>query len=177
MPLNFVRVAIAMVVTAPQEFIENYLAEIYPSLGPSLAGQVNEYVLAHALGYYPALDYFETHAGPDPNLLAMNRHVASIIADYVADEVARRLRAPFSNVTVERVQSLAFTMPRVRLSQPNALEALCQHYSPNRVKLDVVTSTIVKGDPPGLEQAARQKALRWLRSRFDAVEITGSRRL
>jgi hypothetical protein len=177
MPLNFVRVAIAVVVTAPQDFIDRYLSEVYPGLGRRLAEQVNEYVHAHALGYYPALDFFESHPGLDPASLAMARHVATIIGDYVADEVVRRLRAPFSNVSVERVQSLAFTMPRVRCSQPDALKALCAHYSPNRVKLEVITSTIVKGDPPGMEQAARQKTLRWLKSRFDNVEITGSRRL
>lgn len=170
------RVALSLRVKVAEDVIEQHMPVSVEVVGQHLAREVSEFARRERLGYYPALSYFEEHGGIDPELVETARNVAWLSAQLVRDEVRTRLRPVFSNIRVEGVQSLAFTMPPVRPRHPNALISLTRHLTPDEIKLDLVVTMIQKrAGGESLERFTRHVVKRWLAKSFDAVEVTSAR--
>ncbi len=175
--IEIMRVSLTLTVDITMEQLQQEMGELVTAIGPNLARQVDAYVKKESLGYYPPLDFFSSQAGIDPNLLSASEHVASMVCDLVRYKMKTRLREPFSNTRFEKFQSLAYSMPRVLPSDPDAINKLARHYSPNRVRVILSTSSIEKagGNRQGYEKLVVHKAYRWLEDKFDAVEISDAR--
>lgn len=175
--IQIIRVSLTLNVVVAMDKLEQEMGKLVLSIGPNLAQQVDMLVRKEALGYYPALDYFKDQVGIDPNLYNAAEHVASLVCDLVRYEIKKQLREPFSNMEFETVQSVSFSMPRVRPNDNQALEALASHYSPNAVRLVINTSSIERASTSteAYEKLAAHKAYRWLGDRFDSLEITDAR--
>jgi hypothetical protein len=169
----FIKTAVTMLIKIPQEALENSLAASPFIVGEELARQINEYVKKENLGYYPALDFFANNDVVEQDLLDTAQGIAWVVAELIRSELRSRLRATFSHVDIEDEQSMAFTMPTIRINQPNALLDLARHYTPNITKVSLIISTIErKPEIDGLEKLVEHKVLRCLEPHFEQVKVT-----
>jgi hypothetical protein len=144
-------------------------------VGRHLAEQVLARVERDGLGYFPAVDYFRNDADMDPDLLEALDHIAWFVTGLVRDEVSRWLGPAFSRLQVETAQCTALTMPPVRRTQRNALDALARHYTPDTVKLALTADSVAREphpDPQAVTRKARHEVSRWLGTRFEHLEVT-----
>ncbi|MCP5142319.1 MAG: hypothetical protein H6926_06825 [Chromatiales bacterium] len=171
-----IRVGIGLEVRVEEADLLGQVGEICEFIGPNLARQIDRACQADRLGYYPALDYFEDHMQVDADLLASAKHLYEIVAELVRAEVTRRLRPAFSNVFCEHIQSVALTLPRVRPGQPTSIGTLARHLTPDRFRLDLLVSNIVReGRIGGIDTQSRQKVERWLKDHFAEVNVSSAR--
>jgi hypothetical protein len=178
--LHISRVVVTVETCVADALVEQNMGYLPWVLGENLAEQVLQYVEREGTGYFPAMDFFRTQPDAvDPALLGLIDEVARFCGDYARRELRRRLSRAFSNIGVGQEQCVAYGMPRVRPSQPNARERLARHYSPNVVKLELVLSNIEKQARPNPDPAgtAVQKVLNWARTPFESLEVVGSRAL
>jgi len=176
--LGLVPVALTIQVVMAPERLEAQLNTVERSLGRTLAERVDAIVRSGKLGYYPALDFFEDHPDMDPELIGMVKTLAAQIRKRVKREVQTHLWPVFSSVQIERATTLAFTLPRIKPAQPDALARLALHYFPNAVRLELVLTTLDKQHR--LEEAEKfssSKVVRNLRDAFESVSVTATRRL
>ena len=113
--LNLTRVAVSLQVKVPADAIEQHSAASPYVVGEELARQVAAYVQHERLGYYPALEYFRTIETIDPELLKAEESISWLVCGLVREELRTRLRAVFSNLKFESVQTVAYTMPGISL--------------------------------------------------------------
>lgn len=172
MQLHLSKIHITLVVTVPFEMLERHLPSSADVVGEELANQVVAAVKQHNIGYFPALDYFEKQGGIELDLLEAAETIAWFASRLVREEVNIKMRPFFSTIQFQSVQNLAYAMPNVRPNQLNAWPALVQHYTPNKVKLDLIASVLKKQEKPeGLANWARQLFTRNLKNSFDDYEI------
>lgn len=165
------------VVMAPAQ-LDALLSVTDKQLGQKLAERVDSIVRAEKLGYYPALDYFEGHAGFEPEWLTAARTLAALIRKRVKRDVLTHLWPVFSSVQIVRATTLAFTLPRVTPAQPDARERLARHYFPNAVRLELKLTTLDKQPRlDAVEKFSSQKVVRNLRDAFESVSVSAAHRL
>ena len=175
-PVLIQRVEVGLLVSIPETVVEANLGYLPWLLGENLAGMVDGYVMEQGLGYFPALDFFRNHPEVvDPNLLLLIDEVARYCVEYTQGELRRRLTHAFSHVQVEHPQCTAFSMPRVRPSQPQSPQALAEHYSPNRVKLVLILSSIQRRPIEAIDELALHKVSRNARGAFDDFKLLQAR--
>ncbi|MCB1733550.1 MAG: hypothetical protein H6981_03765 [Gammaproteobacteria bacterium] len=173
-----VRVGIGLEVSVEDNDLLSRVGEICEFIGPNLARQMDRASRADGLGYYPALEYFEERESIDKDLLASAQHLYEIVGDIVKAEVTQRLRPAFSNVICEHIQSVALTLPRVRPGQPDAIELLSRHLTPDRYRLELMVSNIVRQQQiEGVDTQSRHKVERWLKDHFAEVRVSSARLL
>jgi hypothetical protein len=176
--LGIVRVALTLQAVMARERLDAQLNEAEKQIGRVLAERIDTIVRSERHGYYPALDYFEGHAGVEPELLVMVKTLAAQIRKRVKRDVLTHLWPVFSSAHVERATTLAFTLPRVTPAQPDALARLAQHYFPNAVRLELVLTTLDKQHRlDEVEKFSSQKVVRNLRDAFELVTVATTRRL
>jgi len=176
--LGIVPVALTLQVVMAPERLDALLNEAEKNIGRTLAVRVDAIVRSEKHGYYPALDYFEGHASMQPELLVMVKTLAAQIRKRVKRDVQTHLWPVFSSVHIERATTLAFTLPRVTPSQPDALAKLAQHYFPNIVRLELVLTTLDKQHRlEDVEKFSSDKVVRNLRDTFESIHVTATRRL
>jgi hypothetical protein len=176
--LGIVPVRLTVEVVMAPERLEAMLSDADRHIGDTLAERADAIVRNEKLGYYPALEYFDGHAGIETDRLEQFRHLAAQIRKRVKRDVQTCLWPVFSSVQIERAQTLAFTLPRVTPGRPDAREALARHYFPNRVRLELILSTLDKQQRlDEVERFTSQKVQRNLRDAFDSVSVTVVRRL
>jgi hypothetical protein len=176
--LHIAKIALTIKAKLPREALQQHFPAPVETLGEELAQQVTDYVSQESLGYFPALEYFQEHGGVENYLLDAAAQMSLLTVTMAKQEVSRILQPLFSSVRVGTVQSLAYTMPSVRPAQPQARQLLAEHYLPDKVKFEVVVTLLQKTVPEsGIENAARQIALRWLDEIFQEVEVTSARLL
>ncbi len=176
--LNVASVALTLRAHVLRDELEQHLPIAIDLLANDLAGQVFHAVRTEKLGYYPALDYFRTHPGVDTGVLDMVEQVAWLAAESIGKLIRQRLRGIFSTVRIEGLQSLAFTMPRVRVGQPNAEMLLAQHFDPSSVKADLYLSLLQRRvTTEGLGGFSRRMLTRWLGPHVERLEISSVRTL
>jgi len=176
--LGLVPVALTIQVVMAPERLEAQLSAAERNLGRKLAERVDAIVRAEKLGYYPALDFFEDHPDMDAELIGMVKTLAAQIRKRVKREVQTQLWQVFSSVQIERATTLAFTLPRIKPAQPDALARLALHYFPNAVRLELVLTTLDKQHRlDEAEKFSSSKVVRNLRDAFESVSVTATRRL
>lgn len=159
-------------VTLPPELLERHLPSSAEVVGEALTEQVVAAVKKHKLSYFPALDYLEQQGDLDEDLLDAVETIAWFACKLVREEVNKKLRGFFSNLSFQSVKCTSFAMPSVRANQLNAWHELVEHYTPNTVKLDLIASVLKKEErPKGLENWSKQLFRRNLENSFDKFAV------
>ncbi|MGF1642445.1 MAG: hypothetical protein ACFCUJ_02305 [Thiotrichales bacterium] len=174
MPLVFAHLNLHLRLQLHPETLRARLAASPAAIGRQLAEQISAYERQHLLGYYPALDYFRQleDCGVERELIDAAESVAWVTAQLTRQETVQKLRPVFSSIEVRSVQNEAFSMPSVRPRQKDALDALVQHYTPDKIKLGLKVSLLQKrAQSEGLESFTRKMAHKWLRDSFATLEV------
>ena len=171
--LHVSKIHITLIVKVPHEALERHLPSSADVVGEALTDQVLKMVKENNIGYFPALDYFEKQGGIDGDLMDAAETIGWFASKIAREEVQRKMRPFFSTISFQSIKCTAFTMPSVRPAQPNAYQALLEHYTPNTVKLDLVATVLKKQQQPeGLANWAKQLFKRNLENSFDKFEVT-----
>jgi len=170
--LHISKIHITLQVKIPPELLERYLPSSAEVVGEALTEQVVAAVKKHNLSYFPALAFLEKQGDIDADLLEATETISWFACKLVREEVHKKLRAFFSELSFQSVKCTSYAMPGVRANQLNAWVALVEHYTPNTVKLDVVASVLKKeAQPKGLENWSKQLFRRNLEKSFDEFEV------
>jgi len=170
--LHITKIHITLQVKVPHEFLERHLPSSAEVVGEALTEQVISAVKKHGLSYFPALDFLEKQGDIDKDLLDATETISWFACKFVREEMNKKLREFFSELSFQSVKCTSYTMPGVRANQLNAWQALVEHYTPNTVKLDVVASVLKKeAEPKGLENWSKQLFRRNLENSFDEFEV------
>ena len=168
---------VGVLVRVPAHAMDRHLPCSASRVGTELATAIDSYVRDTQLGYYPALEFFRNVDAIDQDLLHSVEQIAWLVSKLAREEIQLRLRPIFATVKFDSIQTVAFALPPVRPSQKDALEHLAAHYTPDTIKLELVLSMLRKDTDTAerkVETYARKMIFRWLRDRFDHVEITSS---
>jgi len=173
MPSLFVtKIHVTLQIKVPDELLERYLPSSAKVVGEALTEQVIDAVKKHKLSYFPALNFLEKQGDIEADLLDAIETISWFSCKLVREEVHKKLRAFFSELSFQSVKCTSYAMPGVRASQLNAWPALVEHYTPNTVKLDVIASVLKKEEvPQGLENWSKQLFRRNLEKTFDEFEV------
>lgn len=175
--LGIAHVALTVQVTVGPEQIEALLRSEDRALPEMLAARVDAWVRERRLGYYPALEFLAAEGVVSAAELDALRQLAATIRKRAKRDLQTRLWPIFSSVRIERAVSLAFTLPRLKPSQPDALAALARHYFPNVVRLELTLATLDKQRRlEEVEGISATKLMYNLRDAFAAVSVTSTRR-
>ena len=170
--LHISKIHITLLVKVAHHVLAQHLPSSPAVVGEILTKQVVEQVNKLKLGYFPALDYFQSHEGVDEDLIDTAQTIGWFAARYAREEVQRRLRPFFSTLSFQSVHTRAFSLPSVRLNQINAWQLLCNHYTPDTVKIDIIGSVLKKQQSPdGLANWAKQLFKRNLDNVFEKLDV------
>jgi hypothetical protein len=173
MALNFTRVAISMQLSVPDTALERHLAASPRVVAENMAEQVINYEREHGLGYYPAIDFFQQHGGVEPELIDALENISWVLTSMVRNEIRLRLRPVFSQLKIESLKTIAFTMPTVRPGQQNDKLNLINHFSATSVKVNLIATLLQKiADPSAAAKMAESMCYRWLKEHFAKIEVT-----
>jgi hypothetical protein len=178
--MRFDKVLIIIDVQLKAETLQQYLPCSANIIGKTLADIADEYEKKNKTGYYPAIDFFKTLDTVDPDLITSAEQVSWLVSKLAREIVQSKLRPIFSSVTLQSIQTLAFSLPKVRPNKTDAVEQLSKHYTPDTVKMELVLTMMRRDsevDDDRAEPYARKMMFRWLESAFELVTITSSRAL
>ena len=178
--MRFDKVLIIIDVQLKAETLQQYLPCSANIIGRTLADIADEYEKKNKTGYYPAIDFFKTLDTVDPDLITSAEQVSWLVSKLAREIVQSKLRPIFSSVTLQSIQTLAFSLPKVRPNKTDAVEQLSKHYTPDTVKMELVLTMMRRDsevDDDRAEPYARKMMFRWLESAFELVTITSSRAL
>ena len=178
--MRFDKVLIIIDVQLKAETLQQYLPCSANIIGRTLADIADEYEKKNKTGYYPAIDFFKTLETVDPDLITSAEQVSWLVSKLAREIVQTKLRPIFSSVTLQSIQTLAFSLPKVRPNKTDAVEQLSKHYTPDTVKMELVLTMMRRDsevDDDRAEPYARKMMFRWLESAFELVTITSSRAL
>ncbi|VAW69534.1 hypothetical protein MNBD_GAMMA09-2503 [hydrothermal vent metagenome] len=166
------KIHITLQVKVPYELLERYLPSSAEVVGEALTEQVVAAVKKHNLSYFPALDFLQQQGDIEEELLDATETIAWFACKLVREEVNKKLRAFFSELSFQSVKCSSYAMPGVRAGQINAWHELVEHYTPDTVKLDVVASILKNEEhPKGLENWSRQLFRRNLEESFENFQV------
>ena len=172
MALHFINLDLSLRVELDDEVLSQHSVASPQIVAHELALSISDYVREHAMGYYPALDYFRSQGGIDADLLDAEESLAWLACRLVREEIQKKLRAAFSTMKFLELKAPAYSMPTVRPGQNNAITQLAQHYSTNVVKVDMAISLIQKQPADdNLLRYARQVTARWLKHSFKGLQV------
>jgi hypothetical protein len=178
--MRFDKVLIIINVQMKAKDLQQYLPYSANIIGQTLAEFAAEYEKENKTGYYPAIDFFKTLDSVDPDLIASAEQVAWLVSKLARETIQSKLRPIFSSVQFQSIQTSAFSLPKVRPSQADAIEQLAKHYTPDSVKVELVLSMMRRDsevEDNRAEPYARKMMFRWLESEFETIEVTSSKAL
>lgn len=169
-----IKVSLTVNIVLSPDLLEHEFGKLALSMGGTLAELVDKYARDNKMGYYPALHFFKQNGAINKELLNSAEHVSWLIREWVQREIRTRLREAFSHITFDHIQSIAYSMPKVRPSMPRAQALLTEHFSPDTVRLTIITSSIERStiNLAGYEKLAIHKFRRWLETVFENIEIS-----
>jgi hypothetical protein len=178
--MRFDKVLVIVDVQLKADELQQYLPCSAEIIGRTLADIADEYEKENKTGYYPAIEFFKTLDSVDPDLIASAEQVAWLVSKLARQIIQTKLRPIFSSVQFQSIQTLAFSLPKVRPNKADALVQLAKHYTPDSVKVELVL-TMMRRDSEAednrAEPYARKMMFRWLESAFENIEVTRSKAL
>jgi len=176
--MRFDKTLVIIDVQLKAETLQQYLPCSADVIGKTLAAIASEYEKENKTGYYPAIDFFKTLDTVDPDLITSAEQVSWLVSKLARETIQLKLRPIFSSVQFQSIQTLAFSLPKVRPNKPDAIEQLAKHYTPDTVKVELLL-TMMRRDSEAedgrAEPYARKMMYRWLGSEFESVVIAGSK--
>ena len=180
--MRFDKILVSINVRLKAEDLQKYLPCSADIIGKTLAQIAQEYEQESKTAYYPAIDFFKTQDNVDPDLITSAEQVAWLVSKLARETIQIKLRPIFSSVQFQSIQTLAFSLPKVRPLKGGAnikiMEALSRHYTPDTVKIELLLTMIRRESEAHdgrAEPYARKMMFRWLESEFESVEVTGSK--
>ncbi len=176
--MRFDKVLVNLNVQLKADELQQHLPCSASIIGKTLAAIASEYARDNKTGYYPAIEFFKTQDNVDPDLIASAEQVSWLVAKLARQTIQTKLRPIFSSVQFQSIQTLAFSMPKVRPSQAGAIAELEKHYTPDTVKIELLLTMMRRdseADDERAEPYARKMMFRWLESEFESVEVSSSR--
>ena len=178
--MRFDKVLVILNVQLQAEALQKYLPCSASIIGQTFANIADEYEKENRTGYYPAMDFFKTLDSVDPDLIASAEQVSWLVSKLARETIQSKLRPIFSSVQFQSIQTLAFSLPKVRPNKVDAIEQLARHYTPDSVKVELIL-TMMRRDSEAednrAEPYARKMMFRWLEAEFETVEISSSKAL
>jgi hypothetical protein len=178
--MRFDKVLVSVEVQLKADELKQYLPCSADIIGQTLAVIADEYEKENKTGYYPAIEFFKTLDKVDPDLIASAEQVAWLVSKLARETIQSKLRPIFSSVHFQSIQTMAFSMPKIRPNQPDAIKQLAKHYTPDAVKIELVL-TMMRRDSEAedgrAEPYARKMMFRWLEAEFETIEVTNSKTL
>lgn len=178
--MRFDKVLVIIDVQLKPDSLQQYLPCSANIIGKTLASIADEYSAENKTGYYPAIDFFKTLDTVDPDLITSAEQVSWLVSKLARETIQLKLRPIFSSVQFQSIQTLAFSLPKVRPNNTDAIELLAEHYTPDTVKIELVL-TMMRRDSEAednrAEPYARKMMFRWLESEFEFVNIASSKAL
>ena len=178
--MRFDKVLVILNVQLQAEALQQYLPCSASIIGQTLASIADEYEKENRTGYYPAMDFFKTLDSVDPDLITSAEQVSWLVSKLARETIQSKLRPIFSSVQFQSIQTLAFSVHKVRPNKPDVMEELAKHYTPDSVKIELVL-TMMRRDSEAednrAEPYARKMMFRWLEAEFETVEISSSKAL
>ncbi len=178
--MRFDKVLVILDVQLKADELQQYLPCSASIIGQTLAQIAVEYEQENKAAYYPAIEFFKTLDGVDPELIASAEQVAWLVSKLARQTIQSKLRPIFSSVQFQSIQTLAFSLPKVRPNRADAIEQLTKHYTPDSVKVELLL-TMMRRDSEAeddrAEPYARKMMFRWLGSAFESIEVTRSKAL
>ena len=178
--MRFDKVLVILNVRLKAEALQQYLPCSANIIGQTLASIADEYEKENKTGYYPAIDFFKTRDNVDPDLIASAEQVAWLVSKLARETIQSKLRPIFSSVQFQSIQTLAFSLPKVRPNHADAIAQLAKHYTPDCVKIELILSMMRRdseAEDDRAEPYARKMMFRWLEAEFETVEISSSKAL
>lgn len=173
MSLHHHRIALSLRLRVPLDALTQHSPVEPQQLGAELASEMRRLCTESRMSYYPALDYFRGNERFDQNLISLLDDMSWLAAQIVRTEIATKLRPVFSNVRIEALQCLCFTLPPVRPGQQDAERRLIDHLTPDTLRVELVVNLLKRNDlSEGLDRYAREVTARWLRESFLDVHVT-----
>lgn len=184
--LHVTRVSLTVQLKVPEQLFAAKFPASIKLLGGRVAQQVIEYCHREDLNYFPALDYIQQQQAVDAFLLDAIKDIADTAMALCASEVQKLLMPVYSNVHIESVQCLAYSMPVCRPNSvisesaeaeaPGVEQQLAQHYTPDKIKLQLTLSIIQKQKPgAGMQKYVSESVFRWLDEVFPDPVISAVR--
>ncbi len=172
--LQYEKILLNAIIGVPVEVFERHSPYSPYKLAGELANQIREYAETEQLGYYPPLDFVQQREVLPSELFTAMDQLAWMGSSAVRSELLLRLRPFFASVQIKAMQVMAYHMPQVRPGQQDVLAALTQHFTPDRVKVDLLITMInKKGKDKGLLPAyVRKTVYRNMGDSFSHFEVT-----
>jgi len=178
--MRFDKILIILDVQLKAKNLQQYLPCSANIIGQTLAQIASEYEKENKTGYYPAIEFFKTQDNVDPDLITSAEQVAWLVSKLARETIQLKLRPIFSSVHFQSIQTLAFSLPKVRPNNKGALEKLTRHYTPDTVKIELIL-TMMRRDSEAeddrAEPYARKMMFRWLEPEFETIEVKNSKAL
>ena len=178
--MRFDKVLVILNVQLKPESLQQYLPCSANVIGQTLASIADEYEKENKTGYYPAMDFFKTLDDVDPDLIASAEQVSWLVSKLARETIQSKLRPIFSSVQFQSIQTLAFSLPKVRPNNVDAVDQLSKHYTPDSVKIELIV-TMMRRDSEAeddrAEPYARKMMFRWLEAEFETIEVASSKAL
>ena len=178
--MRFDKVRIILDVQLKEDSLQKHLPCSVRVIGQTFAEIAVEYEKQNATDYYPAIDFFKTCDDVDPDLIVSAEQVSWLVSKLARETIQQQLRPIFSWLSFQSIQTLAFSMPRVRPKQKDAVEKLIEHYTPDTVKIELLLVMMRRdsdAEDDRAEPYARKMMYRWLESEFAALDVVNSKML
>jgi len=177
--MKVTNVSLSILITVELEELDRHSAAAAAVVGREMAKQVASYEKKNHLGYYPAMEYFQESArGVDADLLEAVDNLAWLATKLVREEVRKHLRPIFSSLRFDALQNLLYTMPRVRPGKPSAIQKLAEHFTANKVRLELTAQIMNRdGEEKDLKRYTTHLVHRWLKENFESIEVTSCRQV
>lgn len=178
--MRFDKVLIGMEVQLAEKSFNRYLPSSVTVIGKALADVALAFAEENKTGYFPAIDFFKTQEAVDKGLIESAEQVSWLSSKLAREKIQKQLQAIFSSIHFRSVQTVAFSMPRVRPNQSDAMAQLMAHYTPDTVKIELVVTMMRRdsdADDNRAEPYARKMMFRWLESVFESIRVTNSKAL
>ena len=176
--MRFDKVLVTIDVQLKPDVLQQYLPRSANVIGKALAQIAEQHQHENNTGYYPVIDFFKSLDGVDPDLITSAEQVAWLVSKLARETIQSKLRPIFSSVSFQSIQTLAFSMPKVRPNQKDAIEQLAKHYTPDSVKIELVLTMMRRDSDENDDRAepyARKMMFRWLENAFESIEVTNSK--
>lgn len=178
--MRFDKVLVILNVQLKPESLQQYLPCSANIIGQTLASIADEYEKENKTGYYPAMDFFKTLDDVDPDLIASAEQVSWLVSKLARETIQSKLRPIFSSVQFQSIQTLAFSLPKVRPNNVDAVDQLSKHYTPDSVKIELIVTMMRRDSETEDDRAepyARKMMFRWLEAEFETIEVASSKAL
>ena len=176
--MRFDKILVSINVQLKPADLQQYLPCSANIIGQTLAQIAQEYEQENKTGYYPAIDFFKTQDNVDPDLIASAEQVSWLVSKLARETIQEKLKPIFSSVQFQSIQTLAFSMPKVRPNKTDAIVQLAKHYTPDTVKIELLLTMMRReseAQDGRAEPYARKMMFRWLEAEFESIEVTNSK--